>query len=123
MLEALLVGLTVAALAGAGLVLPHVPSHLVVAAGWAAIALGLSVGVPTGFWYHVKLRACLGARGALPERWWLRPAALHERLTDEERPRVLVWFAFGGAGFVGALLGCGAIVLGVLLEAARAGLL
>ena len=123
MLEALLVFLVVGGLAAAGLVLPQLPSHLVVAAGWAAIWAGLAVGVPTGFWYHVRLRACLRARGVLPKRWWLRPSAHHERLTDQERPGVLVWFVVGGAGFVLALAGCGAVVLGVLLEAARAGLL
>jgi len=79
--------------------------------------------VPTGFWYHVRLHACLRARGPLPGRWWLRPTALHSRLVGDERPWVLVWFYAGGVGFLVTVAGCALVVAGVLVQAARAGLL
>jgi len=71
----------------------------------------------------VKLRACLRRAGELPQRWWLQPVALHERLADEERPGVMFWFTVGGAGFGLTMLGCVAVGAGVLLEEWRAGVL
>jgi hypothetical protein len=123
MLEALLVMVGLAFLAGGSLVVQLVPAEWVVQASWACAGLGLLVGVPTGFWYHVKLRACLRRAGQLPERWWLRPVAHHERLTAEERPAVMFWFTVGGAGFGLTVLGCVGVAAGVLLQAWRAGVL
>jgi hypothetical protein len=118
--ELLLVIGAVAALAFVGFVAPLVASSTWLVLGIGFTALGLAIGVPTGFWYHVRLRACLASRGALPPRWWLRPVSLHPRLLEEERPGVLRWFAIGGAGFVLTVVGCALIVLGVSLEAFRA---
>lgn len=119
MIEALLVLGAVLALAALGLLGPLVPTAWWLAGGVACTAFGLALGVPTGFWYHVRLRACLRARGELPPRWWLRPVALHGRLRAAERPEVLRWFFAGGVGFVLTLAGCGLVVLGVVLEAVR----
>lgn len=119
MLEALLVMGAVLALAALGLLGPLVPVTWWLAGGALCAALGLALGVPTGLWYHVRLRACLAARDELPRRWWLRPVSLHGRLRAEERSGVLRWFFVGGLGFVFTLLGCGLVVLGVVFQATR----
>ncbi len=123
MIESLLVLAAVALLAGVGLVAPLLPAALIVQAGAALAAAGALFGLPTGFWYHVRLRAVLLRRGALPGRWWIRPVALHGRIPDEERASVLLWFYLGGLGFVAIVLGCIAIAGGVLLEVHRSGAL
>ena len=123
MIETLLVFVGVVLLAAGGLVVHLVPAEWVVQAGWVCTAAGLLLGVPTGFWYHVKLRACLRRTGELPAGWWLRPVAHHGRLDPEEQPGVLVWFLAGGVGFVLTVLGCAGVAAGVLLQAWRAGVL
>ena len=121
MFEALIVLVGVGALALFGLVVPLLPAEWVVEAGWRCTLAGLALGVPTGFWYHVRLRAVLAAHGGLEPRWWLRPATLHPRLPAGERPRVLRWFYAGGLGFVLCALGCLLVGAGVVLEGLRAG--
>lgn len=121
MIEALLVLLAVGLLSGLALVGPMLPPEWVVAGGGVCTILGLLLGVPTGFWYHVRLRACLLRRAELPQRWWLRPVRLHERLEAAERPEVMLWFALGGAGFGLTILGCFVVGVGVVLQAFRAG--
>ena len=120
MIEVVIVVFVVVALAVAGLLAPLLPAEVVVMAGAVCVAAGLLLGVPTGFWYHVRLRSCLAARGELPERWWLRPTALHDRLRPEDRTRVLPWFAAGGAGFLITVLGCVVTAGGALLQVLRA---
>jgi len=122
-LEALLVFAAVGVLAAAGLVLPLVPAEWIVGCGGAFTAAGMLLGVPTGFWYHVKLRAVLVRHGELPARWWLRPVALHDRLGPGDRPGVMRWFYVGGVGFALTVLGCGTVALGVVMQAFRAGVL
>ena len=121
MIETLLVFMGVVLLAAAALVVQLVPAEWVVQAGWVCTAAGLLLGVPTGFWYHVRLRECLRRAGELPAGWWLRPVAYHGRLGPEEQPRVLVWFLAGGVGFGLTVLGCVGVGAGVLLQAWRAG--
>jgi hypothetical protein len=121
MVESLLVLAAVACLAFLGLVAPLVPAAWWVEAGWICTAVGLLVGAPTGFWYHVKLRAILRQGGRPPPRWWLHPVAHHGRLAPEERPSVMLWFRLGGLGFAVAVLGCALVGGGVLLEGLRAG--
>jgi hypothetical protein len=115
-IEALLVLAGVTLLAGAGLVAPLVPPESVVLLGAGCTAAGMAFGVPTGLWYHVRLRGFLVTRDALPERWWLRPVALHGALRPEERPVVMRWFYAGGLGFLLTVLGCAVVVLGVALQ-------
>ena len=122
MIETLLVFVGVVLLAAAALVVHLVPAEWVVQAGWACTAAGLLLGVPTGFWYHVRLRKCLQRAGELPAGWWLRPVAHHGRLAPEEQPGVLAWFFAGGVGFGLTVLGCFGVGAGVLLQAWRAGL-
>lgn len=119
MIEALLVFGLVGLLAALGLLAPLVPAEWLVFGGAGVAALGLALGVPTGFWYHVKLARFLRARGPLPARWWIRPVSLHGDLLDHERPVVMRWFVIGGAGFGLTMLGCVLSVLGVALQALR----
>ncbi len=82
-----------------------VPWALLLEGGAALAAFGLLIGVPTGLAYHLKLRACLLERAALPARWWLAPVRLHARLDTHARRRVLPWFYAGGLGFLITTLG------------------
>ena len=122
MIEALLVFVGVVLLVATALVVQLVPAEWLVQAGWVCTAAGLLLGVPTGFWYHVRLRRCLRRAGELPAGWWLRPVAHHGRLAPEEQPGVLAWFFAGGVGFGLTVLGCFGVGAGVLLQAWRAGL-
>jgi hypothetical protein len=122
-IEALAVLAGVCLLSLAALVLPLVPAEWILTGGAVCTGAGLLLGVPTGFWYHVRLRACLRRRGSLPRRWWLRPVGLHGRLAPEERGLVLPWFYLGGAGFVLTVAGCLGVGAGVVLAAFRAGVL
>ncbi len=98
---------------GAGLMLPW--DTLAEIAAWL-LALGASLGLPTGFLYHVHLRRALMRRGVLPEDWYWRPTELHPLLEPgPERTRVLVWGGLGALGFLvmvaGLLALAGAAVL------------
>ena len=120
MLELFAVLAGVALLAGLGLGLPLLPPESVLGTGMALALAGLAVGVPSGLVYHLRLRAVLLARAALPARWWLRPTALHAQLRGCERRAVLGWFAAGGAGFALCVIGCIVAAIGVALQAYRA---
>ncbi|MFO0688543.1 MAG: hypothetical protein U0900_07535 [Myxococcota bacterium] len=76
--------------------------------GLGLAALGFAYGIPTALVYHWLLHRSLARAGRLPERWWLSPTSHHAKLPPEDRPRVLLWAAIGGSGFV-------VIVLGILL--------
>jgi hypothetical protein len=91
-----------------------VPSPALVVAGLVVAVLGLLAGAPAGVGYHLALRRLLARRMVLPRRWWIRPTVLHDRLTADERLRVIPWFRLGAAAFVLAVGGCAAIALGVL---------
>lgn len=69
------------------------------------LALGLVVGVPTGFWYHVLLYRMVSAKMRLPRRWWVSPSDLHVHLSDAEQRRFAVWYRLGGIGFVLSMVG------------------
>lgn len=101
MIELIVVFAIVAVLCGTLLA----PLPWVLAAAATCLGLGFAVGVPTGLWYHVALRREL-LEGELPDRWWLRPTALHDRLGDESRARVMPWFFAGGLGFAFTVAGC-----------------
>lgn len=82
--------------------------------GSAAIAIGLAVGVPAGFYYHWRLYRILSGRMELPKNWWLFPDRLHAHLSEGERKSIQPWYALGGAGFFLFLAGALACVLGLL---------
>ena len=88
------------------------PVMIMLAVG--ALLLGLVVGVPTGFWYHVVLYRIVSARIAVPRRWWLSPSALHVHLTGAEQRRICLWYRLGGIGFVLSMAG-GLVAIAALL--------
>jgi len=102
-----------------GWLVPILPLEWVLSAGIGCVALGMLLGVPTGFWYHVRLYRALRAHGPLPARWWLRPTALHADLSGPERAAVLRWFYLGGAGFLLTAAGCACVMLAVGLAFLR----
>ncbi len=82
--------------------------ELVFWCGVWAVAGGFGLGVPTGAVYHLLLYRSLQRVDALPERWWLRPTTLHDRIPGEDRGAVLAWCYVGAAGFM-------VIVFGIVL--------
>ena len=115
MLEATLV---LAALASVGLVvllatLLTPPVMIMLALG--ALLLGLAVGVPTGFWYHVMLYRLVSRKIPVPRRWWLSPSALHVHLTDPEERRIRLWYRLGGIGFMLSMVGGLAAIAALLI--------
>ena len=113
--------LAVGVLVAGTLIVQLVPAESLLQASWTCAVLGLVLGLPTGFWYHVKLRSALRRAGELTARWWLQPVAHHVHLTADERPGVMFWFTIGGAGFGLTMLGCLGVGAAVLLEGWRAG--
>jgi hypothetical protein len=114
MLEIAVVLITVAA---AGLLVSLaaiVTAGLTTLLGLALLVLGLAVGVPTGFWYHVELYRLTSPKIPLPPRWWLSPGRLHRHLTAAEQRRIEPWFRIGGAGFVLCVAGGVAAIAGLL---------
>ena len=77
--------------------------------------LGLVVGVPTGFWYHVVLYRIVSRKVPVPRAWWLSPSKLHVHLTDAEQRRIRPWYRLGGIGFVLSVVGGLAAIAGLLL--------
>jgi len=110
--------LVLAALAFVGLAvlfapLLTAPGMIMLAIG--AMLLGLTLGVPTGFWYHVVLYRIVSRKVAVPRRWWLSPSGLHVHLDDAEERRIRPWYRLGGLGFVLSVVGGLAAIVGLLL--------
>jgi hypothetical protein len=115
MLEATLVLGAVAAVGLAVLLATVLTAPVMIMLALGALLLGLVVGVPTGFWYHVLLYRIVSARIAVPRRWWLSPSALHVHLTDAEQRRIWLWYRLGGIGFVLSVIGGLAAIAGLLM--------
>lgn len=107
----------VAGLLGVLLALPALvtwlPWEATFGIGIALVLVGMSIGVPAGALYHVRLYRLVRPTGT----WWLRPTTLHPRLAEAERPRVMGAFKLGAAGFVIAIVGCALVALGALRSA------
>jgi hypothetical protein len=116
MLEVTLVLMAVVAVGVVGFLTTILSSHLVTAIGFSILLLGLAVGVPTGFWYHVILYRFVSTRTPVPRRWWLSPSDLHHHLTDAEQRRIKPWYRIGGVGFVLSVVGGLAAIVGLLTE-------
>jgi len=93
------------------------PSLLIT--GAVTTGAGLVFGVATGLWYHIALARELAPTRALPPRWWLRPAALHERLGAADRRRVMPLFHAGAAGFFVTVAGLALVILGLAVAVWR----
>ncbi len=104
----------VAGLLGGLLALPALvtwlPWEATFGIGLTLVALGLSIGVPAGALYHVRLYRVVKPTG----RWWLHPTALHPQIGADARPRVMSAFRVGAVGFLLAILGCALVAVGVV---------
>lgn len=116
MLEIALVLATIVAVGLLGFFTTIITPRLMTALGLSMLMLGLLVGVPTGFWYHVLLYRVLSPRIALPPKWWWAPVDLHPRLTEQELARLKPWFTIGGIGFVLSVVGGLAAMAGLLIR-------
>ena len=116
MLEITLVVGAIVAVGLVGLIGAIVSPLGLVALGLIVLALGLAVGLPTGFWYHAVLYRLVAAKLPVPRRWWLSPSDLHRHLTDAEERRIRPWYRIGGLGFVLCVLGGVVAIAGVFME-------
>ena len=82
--------------------------------GLVVAVVFLLFGSLAGALYHRRLHQSLSARGALPKRWWIEPTKLHGELTDDERMRTMPAFYVGAAAFGVCVLGCVAMVSGLV---------
>jgi hypothetical protein len=114
--EIALVLATIVAVGVLGFLATIFTPRLMTTIGLVMLALGLLVGVPTGFWYHVLLYRVLSLRIALPPKWWWSPVDLHPHLTEQELARLKPWFAIGGIGFVLSVVGGLAAMAGLLVR-------
>lgn len=114
MFETLIVLGVVAVLMAAGLAVLLLPWQILLTAGFGCSLLGLLVGVPAGFYYHLRLRSFLLQRPPLPRRWWLNPTRYNSRLSGPEARRTMPWFWLGAIGFLLSMGGAFVAMLGVL---------
>ena len=101
-----------AGLVGSAAAISYLSWVTVFGSGIVLILLGLAVGVPTGFYYHVLLYRFLKPRGQLPSTWWINPSGLHRALQAEELVQIRRWFVAGACGFMASVLGCALLALG-----------
>lgn len=114
MFELLVVLGVVAGLAGGTALITLTSWQILFGTGMILTAAGMLLGVPTGFWYHVRLHRALSPRGVLPKRWWMNPTSFHRELTEAEKPPVMRWFWWGAVGFMMAMTGCALVMAGAL---------
>ncbi len=112
MIELLLIVGVLAVIVGITALFALVPWYLLFGAGCALIGLGMLLGVPTGFWFHVLLRRVMRERKIVMPMWWLKPMTVYEQLGAQDRRRVMPWLYAGGAGFVLAIAGCALFAVG-----------
>lgn len=114
MLEAMVVLGAVAALGLGGVLGEALSAPAMIALALGTLLLGLVVGVPTGFWYHVLLYRIVSSKTPVPRRWWLAPSDLHAHLTRAEERRIRPWYRLGGIGFALSVVGGLAAIAGLL---------
>jgi hypothetical protein len=105
-LEILLVLGMTAGLVGGAALLAYVDWYYLFGGGIVVAALGLLLSLPTGLWYHLRLRRVLVKQGDLPRTWWLYPTRLHDRLEGDEKAWVLRPFYAGAFGMAVSIVGC-----------------
>jgi hypothetical protein len=114
MLELGLVLGVLAGVVGSAALLALAPWWWLFGGGLALVGLGMLVGVPAGFFYHLALYRMLRPRALLKRGWWLHPTGLHAALSADELHRLRGWFFLGGGGFIIALAGCLFVAIGAL---------
>ena len=117
MIEIALVLFAVVAVGLVGALATVLTPSLITVLAMATMCLGLVVGVPTGFWYHVALYRVVAPKVRLSRTWWMAPSELHRHLTEAERRRIYRWYRLGGVGFVLSVVGGLAAIAGLLLGA------
>ncbi len=111
------IALVLMALAGVGLVgflAESLTPALMTLVGFGVLVLGLAVGLPAGFGYHVILYRFVSTKVPVSRTWWLSPFRLHRHLTDAEQRRIEPWYRIGGVGFVLSVAGGLAAIAGLL---------
>jgi len=83
--------------------------------GAAITAVGLTVGVVVGIFYHVALYRALAPMGMLEPGWWWRPASYNTLVPSVNRPVVMSWFYAGVISMAAALAGCSLVLAGILI--------
>jgi hypothetical protein len=106
MIETFLALALLGGLVGGAALFALVPWEMLFGGGIILVGVGMLVGVPAGFMYHVVLYRTLRPRAPLPRWWLLHPFGLHDRLSSDEKRPVMFWARLGAAGFVVAMLGC-----------------
>ncbi|MBC7793621.1 MAG: hypothetical protein H7Z43_07920 [Clostridia bacterium] len=111
MLELAIVLATVGFFAGLVVVIGNVPLLGLVTFSLWMIALGMGLGIPAGFGYHVAMHRGLTASKVTAPHWWWSPVRYHVQLDRPSYRRVMPWFFVGVLGASLALAGCGLMVI------------
>jgi hypothetical protein len=101
MFEAIVAVLIIASLVLAAVI----PAMTLLWLGAVIGTIGAVLGIPAGVVYHARLWRSLRAENQGTEGFWLRPHALHDKLSEQQLRPVQAWFAAGVVGFVMTLLG------------------
>lgn len=88
---------------------------IIMTTGTTFIALGLILGIPIGFYYHLLLFQRKKLLGRELKGWWISPRRYHEYLPEKERRILDRWFWIGAVFFNIAMTGCGLVVLGLFM--------
>lgn len=91
-----------------------VSTSLLLRLGFWCLGIGLAVGLPAGFWYHLVLYRTLSKSGPAPKKWWLSPSDFHPKLTDNELASIKPWYFLGALSFAVALAGGLTAMVGML---------
>lgn len=101
MIEAIVAALIVLCLVLAAVI----PAMALLWLGAGIGTLGALIGLPAGFIYHARLWRSLKADNHTTDGFWLRPHALHDKLSEQQLRPIRVWFAIGVVGFGLTMLG------------------
>lgn len=110
MFEAIVALLIIACLVLAAVI----PAMTLLWLGAAIGTIGALLGIPAGVVYHARLWRSLRANALGTEGFWLRPHTLHDKLSEQERRPVQLWFAAGVVGFGLTMLGGTGVAISVV---------
>lgn len=89
---------------------------IILTAGVTSLVIGLILGVPIGFYYHLLLFQRKKLLGRELKGWWIYPHRYHEYLPEKERRILNRWFWVGAVFFNIAMIGCGLVFIGLFME-------
>ena len=110
MIEAIVAALIVACLVLAAVI----PAMTLLWLGAGIGTLGALIGLPAGVIYHARLWRSLRAEHHGTEGFWLRPHALHDKLSEPQLRPIRVWFAIGVVGFGLTMLGGTGVAIAIV---------